>query len=61
MFWTALGLIIFYLGTFPLYALRNTLVKHYLSVFTGYYYVSFVLNYCMYILFSIGFICHKPK
>ncbi len=61
MFWTALGLIVFYLGTFPLYALRNTLVLHYPKVFYTYYYVSFFLNYCMYLLFITGFICHKPK
>lgn len=61
MFWVCLGLLVFYLGTFPFFALRNTLYKSYKDVFYVYWYISFVLNYIMYILFAIAFIWGKPK
>ena len=60
-FWVALGLLIFYVGTFPFYGMRTTLWKDYRSLFWVYYYISFFLNYCMYSLFMIAFIWGRPK
>lgn len=61
MFWVCLGLLTFYLGTFPFYALRNTLYYHYKQLFYPYWDVSFVLNFLMYIFFAIAFIWGRPK
>jgi hypothetical protein len=61
MFWVCLGLLAFYLGTFPFYALRNTLYKTNKSVFSIYSYVSMGLDYLMYIFFTISFIWGRPK
>jgi hypothetical protein len=56
MFWVCLGLLIFYLGTFPFYGLRNTLYKSFRSIFDVYWYISFILDYLMYVLFAIAFV-----
>jgi len=61
MFWISAGLLIFYLGTFPYYGLYNTMAKHYMGSFISYTWVMIFLNYAMYILFTIGFICGKAK
>lgn len=61
MFWVCLGLLSFYLGTFPFYALRNTLFHNYNEVFNIYYHVNFILDYLMYIFFTIAFIWGRPK
>lgn len=61
MFWVCIGLILFYLGTFPFYALRNTLYLHYKNIFYPYWDTNFVLNYLMYIFFTLTFIWGKPK
>lgn len=61
MFWVSLGLLSFYLGTFPYYALRNTLLGNYKQLVNVYAYISFGLDYLMYIFFTIAFIWGKPK
>jgi hypothetical protein len=61
MFWVCCGLLIFYLGSLPLYGLWNTLSNDYKTVFNVYWIVHMVLNYTMYIFFSIAFIWGKPK
>ncbi len=61
MFWVCVGLLIFYLGTFPFYGLRNTLLQNYRGVYDVYWYINFILDYLMYILFAIAFIWGKPK
>lgn len=61
MFWVCLGLLAFYLGTFPYYALRNTLVDYYKQIYIVYFYVNLGLDYLMYILFIIAFIWGRPK
>ena len=61
MFWVCLGLLVFYLGAFPYYALRNTLLHNYRPIFNIYSYVSLGLDYLMYIFFTIAFICGRPK
>lgn len=59
VFWIACGMLIFYLGTFPFYGLYNELAKD-LDVFMPVAWVATSLNYCMYLLFTIGFIWGKP-
>lgn len=61
MFWFSLGLLVYYLGTLPYWALRNMLIMKYRSVFESYSYVMLVLNYCMYLLFITGIIKCRPK
>mgnify|MGYP001302536274 CR=1 FL=1 len=61
MFWVSLGLIVFYLGTFPFYALRNTLANNYAHIHLVYSYVSLALDYLMYLLFIVAFIWGKPR
>jgi hypothetical protein len=61
MFWVSLGLLSFYLGTFPFYALRNTLAVSYPEIFYAYLNINYVLDYLMYIFFTIAFICGRPK
>lgn len=61
IFWVNFGLLIFYLGTFPFYALRNTLYYEYKEIFFTYGYINFVLDYLMYAVFTFAFIWAKPK
>jgi len=51
MFWVSVGLLVFYLGSFPFFALRNTLYYEYQDVFKVY----------MYIFFAFAFIWTKPN
>ena len=61
MFWTGTGLLIFYMGSLPFYALWNTLVVHYPNVFNNYWIVVMCLNCIMYLFFCFAFIWGKPK
>ncbi len=61
MFWICLGLLIFYLGSFPFYGLRNTLAYNYLSLYISYCYIVYALNYLMYLTFIIGYIWADPN
>lgn len=61
MFWVAIGLTIFYLGTFPFYALRNTLFYNYENIFYGYNYIQLIFGCLMYLVFALSFIWGKPK
>lgn len=61
MFWVAVGLLIFYLGTFPFHAFRNTLILHYKSMFYTLWRINFIPNYLMYISFILAFLWGKPK
>jgi hypothetical protein len=58
VFWIVLGILIFYTGTFPFYGLYNELAKN-LDIFVPVAWVATSLNYCMYLLFTIGFIWGK--
>jgi hypothetical protein len=58
-FWIVGGMLVFYLGTFPFYGLYNELAKN-LDIFMTVAWVATSLNYCMYLLFTIGFIWGKP-
>jgi hypothetical protein len=61
MFWVCTGLMIFYLGTLPLFGMWNTLIDHYRNLFWVLYYCLFPLNYIMYFLFTISFVWGKPR
>lgn len=61
IFWIITGLLLFYLGTFPLFAMFNTLWDLDKNLFRKYYSVQFILNWLMYLLFTIAFIWGKPK
>jgi hypothetical protein len=58
VFWIVLGILLFYVGTFPFYGLYNELAKK-LDIFYPVAWVAISLNYCMYLLFTIGFIWGK--
>ncbi len=61
MFWVCCGLLIFFLGSLPLYGLWNTLAAGFFKIFNVYWKVHMVFDYIMYICFSIAFIWGKPK
>ena len=58
VFWIMCGLLVFYLGTFPFYGLYNELARN-LNIFIPAAWIATSLNYCMYLLFTIGFIWGK--
>jgi hypothetical protein len=61
MFWVALGLLLFYLGTLPYYGIFNTLAARAKDVFRIYWIIQMVLNCLMYFIFFLSFIWSKPK
>ncbi len=61
LFWVSLGLLLYYLGTFPYYGLRNTFVKDFHDVFVTYTYIEYFLNSLMYLMFTISFIWGNPN
>jgi hypothetical protein len=61
-FWVCLGVIVFYIGTFPFYGLFNTLAtKKYQHIHLAYNWIACFLDYAMYLLFIVGFRCYRPK
>ena len=61
MFWVSLGLLVFWLGTFPYYGLFNFLMHQHFQLFLNYSWVMIFLDYAMYILFAVGFLWSKEK
>lgn len=61
LFWISTGLLVYYLGTFPYYGLRNTLLESYTDLYYTYSYIIYLLNSLMYILFTFSFIWGKPN
>lgn len=61
LFWISFGLLLFYLGTFPYYGLRNTLVLNYKSIYLTYSSIVIILNCMMYLMFTFSFIWGKPN
>jgi hypothetical protein len=61
LFWVGTGLLLYYLGTFPYYGLRNTMVNGYHDLFQKYSYIMFILNCLMYLSFSFSFIWGRPN
>ncbi len=61
-FWFCCGLLLFYLGSFPYLTFFNSLaISKDKTVATYYRWIFIFLNYIMYLLFTLGFICSKPK
>lgn len=60
-FWVNLGLMLFYIGTFPYYAMFKTLYETEPNLFKILSWVAVILNYAMYSFFIIGFICTNIK
>lgn len=61
MFWVALGVLIFYLGSFPLYGLYNTMATNHPRFFNLYWIISAILDCIMYGFFVISFSWGRPK
>lgn len=61
MFYLAIGILLYYLGTLPFYSMRNYLFYNYESIFYPYYYMGYVLNITMYGLTTFGIIWANRK
>lgn len=60
-FWISLGLLLFYLCTFPFFGLYNYFFVNYPIEFRTYYIIMLLLNILMYLIFSIGLLWTKRK
>lgn len=60
LFWISTGLLLFYLGTFPYFGLRNTLMAE-RKILIAYTSLVNILNCLMYLMFTISFIWGKPS
>jgi hypothetical protein len=60
-FWVNLGLMLFYVGTFPFYATINYLYKVNIPLFYGLSWAMIISNYLMYSLFVVGFLCFRKR
>lgn len=61
-FWFCLAILIFYLGSFPQLFFSDYLASIKKSTLAIVYRWIFILfNYIMYLLFTIGFLCSRPK
>ncbi len=61
-FWFCLALLIFWIGSFPETFFNNLFGKtSKTELAIAYRWIFIILNYIMYFLFTIGFICSKPK
>lgn len=61
MFYINVGLILFYLGAYPIHAYNNELYEQYRFIWNGYYLYFLVANCIMYLLFAASFIWGKEK
>lgn len=62
LFWVSVGLLVFYLVSFPYYLIFNTIAKNYYrSIYLPYHLIVIFLNYLMYSIFTFAIICTKPK
>ena len=60
MFYVNIGVILFYVGTYPFFAFEELLSKEpYVAVWNGYYLFFLLSNYSMYLLFTASFIWGK--
>jgi hypothetical protein len=60
-FWVSLGLLIFYLGTFPYFGLLFLLYDKFRDVYYVYSVIMLICNCLMYLLFITGLICSKTN
>jgi len=61
IFYICIGILLFYLGTFPYYAIKNVLWAEFKTIGLKYWYIAIVLNCLMYCMFTISFLCYKQK
>lgn len=61
MFWICVGLLIYFLGSFPYYGLRNTFAYKYRNINITYNYIVLILDCIMYLMFSLSFVWGKPN
>ncbi len=61
MFWICVGLLVYFLGSFPYYGLRNTFIAKYHNLHEIYYYITNALDCFMYLMFTFSFIWGKPN
>ena len=61
-FWFCLAVLLFFLGSFPDLFFSNYFgSNHTTTLAITYRWVFIILNYIMYLLFTIGYICSRPK
>ena len=61
MFYINIGLILFYLGTYPFHIYNRLLYDEYNSIWNGYYIYFLITNCILYLLFAASFIWGKEK
>jgi hypothetical protein len=61
MFWFSLGVVVYYIGTLPLWSLRNLLAFKHPDIFFPYAIAGLFMSICMYCLFIVGIIKCKRK
>ncbi len=61
LIYISIGLLVFYIGSFPFYGLKNYLWTHYKIIGTNYWYFATILNCIMYCMFTASFIWGKFK
>ncbi len=62
MFYMNIGIILFYIGTYPFYSLYNEFLKApYVHIWNMYFLYSLIANCIMYLLFTASFIWGKHK
>lgn len=61
LIYISMGLLFFYIGSFPYYGLKNYLWKDYKIIGNNYWYVVTVLNCFMYCMFTVSFVCKHSK
>jgi hypothetical protein len=60
-FWVTIALLIYYLGSFPLFAFYNYLYAEEKSFFYSYWKIQIFLNMFMYLIFAFGFLWTNIK
>lgn len=60
MFYINIGVILFYIGTFPFFAFYHELLEN-VSIWNAYYLYFIISNCTMYLLFTASFICGKHQ
>ena len=61
MFWICIGLLVYYLGSFPFYGLKNNFAHKYLKLLKIYNNIALILDCIMYLMFTFSFIWGKPN
>jgi len=62
MFYINIGVILFYIGTYPFFAFENVISQApYIDMWNAYYMYFLVSNYIMYLMFAASFIWGKHR